>query len=89
MSGLECENIGLDEYSSMITSGFEEHKWDIRVKWSLGTALFGREWNWFVEDAKVSVGDTLVLEATEESLKFKICVFEAAVLQKAVCSEGI
>lgn len=73
----------------MMTLGFEDHNWDIHVKWTLGVPLFHKEWNWYVSDYKIVVGDTLVLERTDEPLKFKVCIFESSLLEPPNPSEGI
>lgn len=83
------DKLRLNENLRKITLAFQDHQWDISVKWALGMLLLGKEWNWFVEDAKVSVGDTIVFEATDETGKFKLCIFESSVMQQIIFHEGI
>lgn len=72
----------------MIRLGFEEQNWKISLKWALRLPLFGKEWNWFVENAKIVIGDTIIFQMIDEPLRFKLCIFEGLV-NEAVDVDGM
>lgn len=89
LSNYACHQMRLTESVQSIQLGFEEHQWNIRVKWFNGEAFFRKEWFEFVEAAKIGPGDVLAIQETNCASLFKVSVFDVKTVSDDVLFGGI
>lgn len=85
----ECEKLGLSEICGEVTIGFEEQQWCTSLRWIHGLPLFDKQWNWFVDDAKIKVGDTIAFLRTDDTFRYKVYVYEKSVFPSHDSSSGM
>lgn len=79
----------MESDGDILSLGFDEHFWNVGVKWTNEKAFFDDRWFNFVEKTNVSIGDTIVFQRSDFKFKLRVIIFPRNLLTAEEHDEGI
>lgn len=81
-------NFNLDQDVERVHIGFQNHQWTVGLIWKFNSLFFDEVWYNFLKDAKISEGDTCVLQATCDQHTFEFAIFLKNLLSQWLSRQG-